>query len=395
MSEPVESYMLAPGNALERVAPIALGLGVVALLACCFFALTATPSVLQSYLVAFLFWSGIPLGSLAILMLQHITGGAWGAALRRILEASTRTFPLVAVFFLPVLFGAGHLYEWTHDEAVAADAVLQHKRIYLNLPFFAARAGVYFAIWISLAHFLSRWSREQDGGDLTVQRRMENISRGGMLLFTMTMTFASVDWAMSLEPHWFSTIYGILFIGGQILSALAFAIPVASLLASQRAVGAIISPDRFHDLGKLLLAFVMVWAYFSFSQFLIIWSANLPEETPWYLRRLHSGWQWAAVALIVFHFALPFVLLLSRSLKRSRQWLMAVAMIVLGMRVVDLSWLILPAFERPQSPILVTDVLAFVGVGGVWMFFFVRQLRSRPLLPLHDDQLPEMEGVGA
>ena len=395
MSEHVDSYMLAPENPLERAAIPALGIGVAALFACFYFALAAPSLMLQSYLVAFLFWSGIALGSLAILMLQHITGGAWGAVLRRTLESSTRTFPLLALLFLPILVGASHLYEWAHPGAVEHDALLQHKQIYLNLPFFAVRAVIYFSIWITLAYFLSRWSRQQDGGDLVVQRRMENASRGGLLLFTLTMTFASVDWAMSLEPHWFSTIYGILFIGGQVLSALAFTIPVAAVLATQRAVQEVISADRFHDLGKLLLAFVMLWAYFSFSQFLIIWSANLPEETPWYLRRLHSGWQWAAVALIVLHFALPFVLLLSRDLKRSRPWLMAVAMVVLVMRVVDLAWLILPAFERPGLPVQTGDALAFVGIGGVWFYAFVRQLRSRPLLPLNDDQLPEMEGVQA
>jgi len=393
MSGSVESYRLAPDNPLERAATLSLTIGVAALFACAYFALIAPPRMLQSYLVAFLFWSGIPLGSLAILMLQHITGGAWGSVLRRTLESATRTFPLVAIFFLPIAIGAFHIYEWARPDAVAHDALLQHKQIYLNHPFFLVRAVIYFAAWMTLSYFLCRWSRRQDEGDLEVQRHMENTSRGGLLVFTLTMTFASVDWAMSLEPHWFSTIYGILFIGGQVLSALAFAILVAALLATQRAVGAVISPDRFHDLGKLLLAFVMLWAYFSFSQFLIIWSGNLPEETPWYLRRLHGGWQWAAVGLVLFHFALPFVLLLSRSLKRSRQWLMAVAAIVLGMRIVDLSWLILPAFEREGFMIQLSDVLAFAGVGGVWFFYFVRQLRQATVLPLHDDQLLDMPQV--
>lgn len=395
MSENVTAFMLDRESPLARAALPALGLGAAALFACFYFALLAPPRMLQSYLTAFLFWSGIALGSLAILMLQHITGGAWGSVLRRTLESAIRTLPLLAVLFLPIVLGASHLYEWAQPEVVAHDQLLQHKQIYLNFPFFTARAVLYFTIWIALAYFLCRWSREQDAGNLAVQRRLENISRGGLLLFALTMTFASVDWAMSLEPHWFSTIYGILFIGGQVLSAIAFAIAIATVLARQPAVGEVISADRFHDLGKLLLGFVMLWAYFSFSQFLIIWSANLPEETPWYLRRLHGGWQWAAVALIVLHFALPFVLLLSRSLKRSRQWLMGVAGVVLLMRVVDLAWLILPAYERNDFPLHTGDALAFVGIGGVWFYWFVRQLRSGPLLPLNDDELPDMKGVRA
>ncbi len=211
----------------------------------------------------------------------------------------------------------------------------------------------------------------------------------------MTMTFASIDWAMSLEPHWYSTMYGILFIGGQILSALAFAIPVAATIAAQDSVGKIMTASRFHDLGKLLLAFVMLWAYFSLSQFLIIWSADLPEETPWYLRRLASGWQWMAIALIVFHFALPFVLLLSRDLKRRRGWLMSVALLLLIMRAIDLSWLIVPAFDRSGMLLVPSDALAFVGVGGLWFFAFVRNLRGHSLIPLNDESLPELEGVEA
>lgn len=395
MSQTGAAYMLDRENPLERAAVPALATGVSALFASFYFALTAAPLMLQSYLTAYLFWSGIALGSLAVLMLQHITGGAWGAVLRRPLESATRTFPLLALLFLPIAVGASHIFEWARPAAVAHDPLLQHKQIYLNLPFFAARAVVYFTTWIALAHFLRRWSLAQDGGRLEVQRRLENTSRGGLLLFALTMSFASVDWAMSLEPHWFSTIYGILFIGGQVLSALAFAIPIVAILANQADMEPILSADRFHDLGKLLLGFVMLWAYFSFSQFLIIWSANLPEETPWYLRRLHGGWQWAAVALIVLHFALPFVLLLSRKLKRSRQWLMGVAAVVLAMRIVDLAWLILPAFDRPEFPLQPRDALAFVGIGGVWFYWFVRQLRSAPLVPLHDEALPEVSGSTA
>ncbi len=395
MSVLADSLQLAPGNPLRRFAPVALIVGAIALAACGFIATTAPRPVAQSYLAAFLFWSGIPIGSLAVLMLQHITGGAWGAIIRRILESATSTLPLIVVLFLPILFASGLLYEWARPEVVAHDPLLQHKSIYLNLPFFTVRAVVYFAAWMTLSYFLCRWSREQDGGKLRVQRRLENTSRGGLVAFGLTMSFASIDWAMSLEPHWFSTIYGILFIGGQVLSSLAFAILAAAALSTQAEVAEVMTPDRFQDLGKLLLAFVMLWAYFSFSQFLIIWAANLPEETPWYLRRLAGGWQWTILVIIILHFALPFVLLLSRGLKRNRRSLMAVAAVVLAMRTVDLSWLVIPAFDRDGGSFVASDPLAMIGVGGVWFFFFVRQLSRHPVLPLNDEALPELDEAGA
>ena len=345
----------------------------------------------RSYLVAYLFWLGIALGSLPILMLQYITGGMWGAALRRILESSTRTLPLLMALFLPLLFGVTSLYEWAQPDTVAHDPILQHKQLYLNVPFFLGRAAIYFAVWSALIWFLNRWSALQDAeATPALARRLEYLSRGGLLLYTLTMTFASIDWVMSLEPHWFSTIYGILFIGGQVLGAFAFAIPVAALLADRTAFGDVISADQFHDLGKLLLAFVMLWAYFSFSQFLIIWSGNLPEETPWYLSRLRGGWEWVGIAVIVFHFALPFMVLLSRDTKRNAGRLALVACAVLVMRAVDLFWLVSPAFAHEGGAVHWLDLTTLVGVGGIWLAVFVWQLRERPLLPLRDPALTEL-----
>jgi hypothetical protein len=343
----------------------------------------------RSYLIAYLFWCGIALGSLAILMLQHITGGAWGAVIRRVLESATRTLPLLTVLFLPLLFGLSHLYEWAQPEHVAHDAILQHKAIYLNVPFFVARAVIYFAVWLALALFLNRWSLEQDSTPQEQQGvRLEYLSRGGLLLYSLTMTFASIDWVMSLEPHWFSTIYGILFVGGQVLSAFAFVIPILMLLTDRPPMSEIVSADQFQDLGKLLLAFIMLWAYFSFSQFLIIWAGNLPEETPWYINRLHGGWQWIGVVQILLHFALPFGILLSRDLKRNARLLSAVAIGVVFMRFVDLYWLVTPAFSPGTLSVHWLDAVTLVGVGGVWLAFFVNQLKGRPLLPLRDPSLP-------
>ena len=280
----------------------------------------------RSYLLAYLFWLGIPLGSLAVLMLHHLVGGAWGAVIRRVLESATRTLPVLVFLFVPLLFGLHELYIWARPEVVMADEILQRKSVYLNIPFFVVRSALYFIVWLVVSFALNTWSVTQDqaGADPS-ERRMRLLSGPGLVLYVLTATFAAVDWMMSLEPHWFSTIYGILVIVGQLLATLAFAVAVVALLADTPPLSQVISPAHFHDLGNLLLAFVMVWAYMAISQFLIIWSANLPEEITWYLQRMRGGWEWLGLALILFYFTLPFLLLLSRGIKQRAQLLAWVA----------------------------------------------------------------------
>jgi hypothetical protein len=353
----------------------------------------------RSYLLAFIFWGGIALGCLAILMVQHLSGGEWGVVIRRFLEAGTRTLPLVLAMFLPLVAGLGHLYVWTHGDVVQADEVLRHKQPYLNVPFFLVRAVIYFAIWLAMAYFLNKWSREQDlTGDKRITRRMQVLSGPGLVLFGGTVTFASVDWVMSLDPHWFSTIFGILFMGGQALAAMAFVIIVTVIMARFRPMSDVVAPKHFHDLGKLMLAFVMLWAYFSFSQFLIIWMGNLPEEIPWYLDRLSGGWRLIAGLIILFHFALPFVLLLPREANRNTRILVAVAAVVILMRYVDLYWLVGPIHHaggehdaQAHAGFIdyILPIVAPVGLGGIWVWFFIRQLGNRPLLPIQDPQLED------
>jgi hypothetical protein len=381
---------LSADHPLLRVQKIGLAVGVVALAACGAGWIFSPDQFFRSYLIAYLFWIGVALGCLPILMLQYITGGLWGAALRRVLESGTRTIPVMAVLFLPIVLGLHHLYEWTHADLVAQDPVLQYKSFYLNVPFFLARAALYFAVWMAVIFFLNRWSSEQDAhDDPSLGKRLHYLSRGGLLLYALTMTFASIDWAMSLEPHWYSTIYGILFIGGQVLSAFAFAIPVTALMADREPLSEILTPGVFQDLGKLLLAFIMLWAYFNFSQFIITWSGNLPEEIPWYLKRSGTGWQAIAIALVVLHFALPFFILLSRDLKRNRRRLAMVALVVLFLRFVDVYWMIAPAFSPGVFTVHWMDLLAVVGLGGLWLYFFVGQLQGRPLMPLNDPAFNE------
>ena len=347
----------------------------------------------RSYLLAFVLWNGIALGCLAICMLHHLTGGAWGFGIRRMLEAGTRTFPLLAVLFLPLLFGLARLYLWAQPEMVSADKILQYKRLYLNVPFFLARAAIYFAVWNLLGFFLSKWSVEQDAtANPGLAGRLEAVSGPGLILYGLTATFSAIDWVMSLEPHWFSTIYGMMFMVSQALAAMAFVIIMAMLLADLPPLSGAIAPAQFHDLGNLLLAFTMLWAYLSFSQFLLIWAGNLREEIPWYASRATGGWAGVALLLILFHFAVPFLLLLSRTVKRRMRVLASVAVGLLVMSLVDVFWMIAPAFHPEGPSPHWMDLIAPIGVGGLWMAAFFSQLKRRSLVPLHD---PAFGGASA
>ena len=378
-------YMIPRNHRLAEAGRYALILGAGAAGLCAIGFLMNPTQFYRSYLLAYLYWLGPSLGAMGLVLLQHITGGRWGVAIRRICEAGMRTLPLMALLFVPIVLGMHDLYEWADPEVVAGDPVLQYKSFYLNVDFFLLRAVGYFAIWLIVAFFLSRWSKEQDGATgAGVHRRLHNLGRGGILLYALTMTFAAVDWAMSLEPHWFSHIYGVIVIGGQILTAILFAILILTRLIDMAKVAEFVDEDRFHDLGNMLLAFVMLWAYFALSQFLIIWAGNLPEETPWYLARQTGGWNIVAVGLILFHFVVPFLLLLNKQLKRSPQYLAKVVLFLLIMRYVDLYWLVAPAFSPGEFTIHWLDPIAMAAVGGLWFAAFVHFLRSRPVLPLGD-----------
>ncbi len=381
----------APPAGLAIVRTRALTVGVIGSVVAVAIGWSNPTQFFPSYLLAFVYWFGIGVGALALLMMQHLTGGAWGVMIRRPLEAATRTLPLMAVLFLPLAFGLPFLYPWTDTAQVVADPVLRGKMGYLNVPFFLARAAIYFAVWIAMAWLLTGWSRAQDAaGDPRLAERMRKLSGAGLVVWGVTLTFAAVDWLMSLEPHWFSTIFGILVMGGAGLGAMAFAIIVLRALSSREPLAGVVRASHFHDLGNLLLTFVILWAYFSFSQLLIIWSGNLPEEIPWYLHRVEGSWPAVAGAVAVFYFAVPFVLLLSRRMKRRGPALAIVAGGVLAARLVDLFYLIAPEFSRQGIRVHALDLAALVGVGGLWVAWFARELARRPLLPLKD---PELESA--
>jgi hypothetical protein len=313
-------------------------------------------------------------------MLHNLSGGRWGTAIRRLLHCGMNTLPLLALLFVPLLFGMQHLYEWARPEAVARDSLLQHKAGYLNPVFFFIRVLLYFALWIGAATVMSRWWAENERQpDPRLVARMRVFSGPGLAVYVLTITFASIDWIMSLEPHWFSTIFGVHFLGGHALAAFAFAIFFAGLPGRRLAGADPVAPSQWHDLGNLLLGFVMLWAYFVFSQWLIIWSGNLPEEATWYLHRSSGGWEWLARLLAVFHFFVPFLLLLSRANKRSGEFLATIAAMIILMRLVDIFWYTAPAFRPGNFSIHWMDVVAPVGLGGIWLAGFLWQLRRLPV----------------
>jgi hypothetical protein len=379
--------------AVARLQQRALAIGVVGLLAGIAGAfMVSSDQFFRSWLIGFLFCLGLSMGSLALLMLQHLSGGQWGLVGRRVFEAASRTLPLVALAFVPLVFGLPKLFIWA-DPAAAGDAIIQAKAPYLNVRFFLGRAVFYFAVWMFISFLLNRWSARQDRGEIATApadtRRFRAVSAPGLLAYVILMSFASVDWIMSLDPHWYSTIFGFILVAGQGLAAFSLVIVVLSMLTDAHPMSTYLSQRHFIDLGKLLLAFVMLWAYFSFSQFLVIWAGNLPEEIPFFLNRLQHGWQYVSLLLVVGHFALPFTLLLSRDLKRKSGLLASIAAFILLMRYVDLLWLVNPMFSHGDAgahrfPIHWMDVAIPAGLIGLWFFVFARQLRSRSLLPLND-----------
>ena len=389
MSDPMTSQSLQVPASIDRLRQRALIVGLVGVVASVAGAMADPAQFFQSYLVQFIFWSGLALGCLALMMVHHLSGGAWGLMIRRILEAGARTLPLMALAFVPLALGVGHVYEWAHPDVVAKDPILQHKAVFLNTPFWVARTVGYFAIWTLMAFLLTRWSREQDTTRQGVpDRRFARVAGPGLVVYGLTVSAAAIDWMMSVDPHWFSTIYGFVMMAGQGLGALTLTVLLLSVLAKDPPMAAVVTRDRLHDLCKLMFAFIMLYAYLSFSQFLIIWSANLPEEIPWYLRRLSGGWQFLMLALVLFHFALPWAILLSSDVKKHVGRLTLVAGLMFVMRILDTLFQVAPQFHETLT-IHWIDAALTLGVGGIWVTAFLWFLKGAPLLPVHDPSFKE------
>ena len=394
------AMMVRPTAEIGRLGSRTLVIGAIGILAAVAGYFAAPGTFWESYLIGYMFWTMITIGALGVLMVQYLSGGGWTMISRRILEAATRNLPLMALLFLPIWFNLETLYPWVNPDPADADLVhaVHLKHAYLNTSFFALRAVLYFVIWGGLAFFLNKWSRQQD--ELPAQlpgpldRRPRMLSGPGLVLYVATVTLMSVDWVMSLDPEWFSTIFGVLMIGGSGLSTMAFTIIVMAMLVKFRPMSDVATAEKFHDHGKLMFAFLMLWAYFSVSQLLIIWSANLPEEVPFYLERLHGPWYPVSVALLLGQFALPFLILLSQNVKRNPDIVKWIALFILVMRVVDIAWTIGPVFRHEGSGISWVDFAAVLAIGGPWLFMFFRNLAGRAVVPAKDPYFKEAVAHG-
>jgi len=379
-------------ESVGRLQQRALLVGGVALLVSISGALRTPGPFYQSYLMSFMLFLGLTLGSLGLLMLQHLTGGHWGIVIRRSLESAVRTLPLIVVFFLPIVFfGMKYLYgAWLDPEELKKEPLSKFQQTYLTAGGFQVRAVIYFAIWLLLMFLFLRWSKEQDVNkdDRALRLRFKMFSGPGIILYVFAMTFAAIDWVMSLSPHWASTIYGFLYVAGQLISSMSFMIAMVVLLSRTEPFSSVLQKRHLHDLGKLLLAFVMLWAYFDFSQLLIIWSGNQPEEISFYRTRLYGGWGVVAVIVLVFHFFIPFFLLLSQDVKRNAKVLPKIAMWLIFMRLVDLFWMTRPEFTSRAAPTWL-DLVLPIALGGLWLGFFAFNLKQQPLLPIGDPKLAE------
>lgn len=348
----------------------------------------------RGYLLNYMDWLGVTLGSMAILMIRHLTGGGWGTVIRRVLGAAMRCLPLMAILFVPICFGLPKLYIWARPLDSINDAHLREHlkdiaQSYLSPHGFIIRAIIYLGIWNLLSFLLSKWSAQTDKPGFDNSTRFKAVSGPGLILYAFTISFAAIDWVMSIDPSWISTIYGLILLMGQLISAMCFAVVVERILVNYKPMSELLRPDFVHDHGKWMLAFTMVWAYFSFSQWLIIWAGNLPEEITWYVRRLHGGWGAVGLCLVVFHFVIPFAILLSRPFKRDIRRLVWLAVWLMIMRFVDLLWIIEPNYSSTFS-ITWADLLLAPAIGGLWMWYFCRNLNSLPLLAAYDPDAKEV-----
>lgn len=373
----------------HRAGRAGIALALLASVLCLVGAIFNRTQFFQSWLVAWLFFTGLSCGALVIVMMQSLTGGAWGVAVQRLAEAAMLTLPLMALLFVPVLVGVHDIFPWSHADLLAAHPKWQHRQGYLNLPFFAVRGFFYFAVLSAFAYSIRYWSVRQDKaeGTLLAGKRMRALGGGGLVVYVLCMNFASTDWVMSLEPDWYSTIFVVVFMAGQFLAALALMTALLAFFAGRQPFAGLITAKHFHDLGNLLLTFVIFWIYVSFSQFLIIWSGNLPKEISWYLHRTASGWKGVALVLMAFQFLLPLGLLLLRGMKRKRERLGAIAAMIVIVNVVDVYWLVAPAFHPEGVRIHWLDFAALTAVGGFWVGLFLCFLNRQPLLPLHPEEV--------
>ena len=372
----------------RRLAGTAALVGVVGLALTAVGGLLDAQRTLMGYLVAFAYWTGIAVAALILLGALHASKANWAVVVRRFVESIPAALVPLAILFVPIALGMRHVFPWVDPSGLPEH--VQHlvhvKHAYLNPEFFVGRAIFYFAFWIVVAALLRSWSVRQDsagGVALTVWQR--RLGAGALPFLALTLSFASFDWLMSLDPVFFSTIFGVYWWAGSFLAVFAITIIAATSWREDRtSFGAYLNVDHFHSLGKFLLAFVAFWAYIAFSQFMLIWIANIPEEIPWYIIRTSGGWLPVFASLAIFHFLVPFFLLLSRDLKRNPRKLSFLAAYLLVVHYVDLYWLVMPRLHPEGPRPHWVDLTAFVGVGGIAIAWTVFRMRGTAAIPAQD-----------
>jgi hypothetical protein len=344
----------------------------------------------HSWLTAYMYWLTLGLGGLFFTMLHHLVGATWSVVVRRLAEAIMSVLPYMFLAFLPIVFGMHDLYHWTHVEAVAEDKLLQWKSGFLNVPFFLIRALIYFGVWTLLSYLLRKTSLLQDNGHTPeLSSKFVKISAPGMIAFALTLTFASFDWVMSLDPHWYSTIFGAYIFAGAAVAVLAFMPLVIIYLQKRRVMAETITVEHYHDLGKLLFAFLIFWAYMAFSQYFLIWYGNIPEETIWYLHRWTGSWKAVTLVLVFGHFVIPFFVLITRGAKRNLAVLKFFAIAMLIMHYIDLHWLVMPSLHPHGFHFSWIDLATMMAIGGVFAGRFWYSFTGRPLVPISDPRLEQ------
>jgi hypothetical protein len=376
-------------NTIQRVGIIA---GIIASIIAVAAAVILAPApFFHAYLFTYLFFLGITLGSLALAMLHYLVGGSWGIVILRTVESASKSLWLLAILFIPIVFGLRYLYPWADPEIVAGNPVLQHNHLYLNPVFFAIRAVVYFAVWLFLAYRLISWSQQEvSRADLAFWRRFQRFSALGLAAYALTMSFAGMDWLMSLQPDWYSSIYGMLVIISQVLVALAFSIALTPILSKYKPLSDFITPSLYRDMGAMLLALVMAWAYLAFSQLLIIWSGDLPREVSWYLARTQGGWIWVGILIFLFQFAIPFSFLISLRAKRDARIMAGLSISITAISLVNLYWEVKPVFSPGQFSIHLLDFLMPIAIGGFWLAVFIYNLKRTPPLIVPEQKIQEI-----
>ena len=381
-------------ESLRKIERASLVIGIIGALACIVAGFVEpAQQFLRSYLIGYMFWLGVSLGCMGILMVAHVTSAHWGFVIRRVLEAAALNIFMLALLFIPVLFGIPKLYLWAQTGAAAHDKIIAHQSPYLNIGGFVFRAIMYFIIWCLTAYLLNRWSWNQDDPpERDYRLRFQNLSAIGILLYVFTMTFASIDWVMSLDPHWRSTIFGFYIEAGQGLLAFCFGVIMLSLLVGYKPLSDVVTKEHVHDLGKLMFAGLILWAYMGFSQGLIYWAGNLPDEISWYINRTNGAWWIVGLILLFGHFLVPFFILLGQDIKRRPGVIAVIALWLMLMRWVDLYWLIIPNFADTKGIFNFSwvNIASTLGIGGLWMVLFFFNLKARPLLPLHDPTLRDL-----